>query len=94
MPDQIPKNEVQFRAFVYQAFGDLKAAVARLETRMDGLVGNGQRGRVATLEEKVEEHDLVLEGRKSAGKVWLTVVGVGGSIIGGLVQWLLAAHPR
>lgn len=57
----VSDRDLALRAIDLEFQRDVLDKLVRLETKMDGLVGNGQPGRVKVVEDKVavlERHDL------------------------------------
>ena len=71
MPAHMPASGEAFRLYVVRSMEHLK-------TQMDTLVGNGQPGRIAELEERVGRHEKF---------VW--AITAGGVVLGWLLRYIL-----
>ncbi|MCU1301733.1 MAG: hypothetical protein JWQ87_2017 [Candidatus Sulfotelmatobacter sp.] len=70
---EIASTDESFKLFVVEK-------ITALDTNMDGLVGNGQPGRVKILEDKVEQHGRYIYG---------AIIGL--VVLEGLFHWLASA---
>jgi len=46
------------------------------------------------LNAKVQQHEKALAERAGISKVWMWLAGIGGTSLGAVLQWFLAAHSR